>query len=350
MKILIDNYKNVPGKHCGSTAMRNLIAHYCDLQLTEPEVIGLGSATDFIYLKCPQSEPSILTLGRSRSMEVDLTHALGIDYREVPDFDNAHAWEVVKQEVIEGRPTMLSGDTFYLDYRGFGGHHFPAHRFVLVGFDDKREKAIIADRADVVFEECSYNALAASRNPPMPISTYNLWGKFYGGEVKRSLQEAFWFAINRTTERMLGMDTSPETLLRAFTGGYDVEIATGINGLTAFYEEFPTWQKHAQWQNIVRYASNCFENYGTGGGNFRVMYASFLESAQSHLPNVVDQNSIAICYDAAEQWRVLSASLYTLSQQEEESHWRKCHQQIGQVLESETKLYQHLAKRLKNAA
>jgi len=174
MKALIKNYRNKPGDHCGSTAMMNLITHYCDLELSEPEIIGLGSATDFIYIQSEKNDPQILTLGRSRTMEFDVTHALGIDYREIPDLDNAHAWEVVKQEVLAGRPTMLSGDTFYLDYRGFGGHHFPAHRFVLVGFDDERKKAIIADRMDPTFEECSYDALAASRNPRSPISTYNL--------------------------------------------------------------------------------------------------------------------------------------------------------------------------------
>jgi hypothetical protein len=346
MKALISNYNNVPGKHCGSTAMRNLIAYYCDLELSEAEVIGLGSACDFIYLKSPQSEPPVLTLGRSRSMEIDLAHALGIDYREMPDFDNAHAWESVRQEVIEGRPTMLSGDTYYLDYRGFGGHHFPSHRFVLLGFDDDREIAMVADRIESAVEECSYSALAASRNPPIPISTYNLWGKFYDTEVKRSLPEAYALAIKRSVERMLGIDSSPEKLLRAFTGNYDVEIATGIKGLAAFYHDFPGWQNVEQWQIIVRYTSNCFENYGTGGGNFRQMYTSFLESAQRYLPEVVGQSSIDACSMVASQWRELSASLYALTKNESRQGWQDCHQQIGQILEQETRLYQHLKQQL----
>jgi len=349
MKTLIENYRNIPGEHCGSTAMMNLIAHYCDLKLSEPEVIGLGSATDFIYIKNEKNDPKVLTLGRSQTMEIDVTHALGIDYREIPDLDNAHAWQVVKKEVLAGRPTMLSGDTFYLDYRGFGGHHFPAHRFVLVGFDDDRQKAIVADRMDTSFDECSYDALAASRNPRLPISTYNLWGKFYSTEVKRTMKDAYSFAINRTVERMLGVDTAPENLLRAFTGKHKVKIATGIKGITVFHEDFLFWRADDDWQKIVRYASNCFEKYGTGGGNFRRMYATFLESAQAYLPDIVDQKSISMTKKVADEWTSLSQYLNLLIEEDREQNWHKCHEQIGKVLNQETALYKHLEQRLQNA-
>ena len=110
--------------------------------------------------------------------------------------DDAEAWELVRQEVLAGRPTMLSGDIFYLDYREYKVH-FPGHRFVLVGFDDEREIAFIADRINVEPEACSYPALFASRNPPEGISTHNLWGRFHGSEPTRSLEEAAAWAIER---------------------------------------------------------------------------------------------------------------------------------------------------------
>ena len=349
MNTLIENYQIKPGEHCGSTAMMNLLTHYCDLQLSEDEVIGLGSATDFIYIKSERNEPKVLTLGRSRSMGIDLTIALGIDYREMPEADNARAWELVKQEVLAGRPTMLSGDTFYLDYRGFGGHHFPAHRFVLLGFDDERQKAIVADRIDTTLEECSYDALAASRNPPSPISTYNLWGKFYNTDIKRSMSEACVYAINRTVQRMLGIDTSPEKLLRAFTGKYPVSIATGVDGIRQFHEDFPLWREEHDWKIIVKYSANCFERYGTGGGNFRKMYAGFLEKAQQHIPEVVDGKCIAMTRHLASEWTLLSEQLNQLLKEDNDQRWQQCHTQIGSILKQEKGLYQYLGKRLKYA-
>ena len=100
--------------------------------------------------------------------------------------DDARAWQVVREEVVAGRPTMLSGDILYLDYREYKVH-FPGHRFVLLGFDDAIEKAYIADRIRPEPEACSYAALAVSRNPPEGLSTHNLWGRFHGTEVGRSL-------------------------------------------------------------------------------------------------------------------------------------------------------------------
>jgi len=349
MKTLIENYKTKPGEHCGSTAMMNLLAHYCDLQLSEDEVIGLGSATDFIYIKSELNEPKILTLGRSRSMEIDVAMSLGVDYREIPELDNERAWELVKKEVLAGRPTMLSGDTYYLDYRGFGGHHFPAHRFVLLGFDDERQKAIVADRIDTSLEECSYDALTSSRNPPSPISTYNLWGKFHNTDVKRTMREACLYAINRTVQRMLGFDTSPKKLLRAFTGNYPVSIATGIEGIGKFHEDFISWRNEIDWKTIVKYTSNCFERYGTGGGNFRKMYAGFLESAQQHIPEVVDEHSIAMTRQLASEWTLLSEQLNQLLKEGNDQEWQQCHAQIGSILEQENDLYHYLGERLKYA-
>jgi len=89
-------------------------------------------------------DPKIGVFGRTGSMEYDVGRALGIDYREQPEADDEAAWQIVREEVLAGRPTMLSGDILYLDYREYKVH-FPAHRFVLLGFDDESEKAFIAE-------------------------------------------------------------------------------------------------------------------------------------------------------------------------------------------------------------
>ncbi|MBW2286971.1 MAG: BtrH N-terminal domain-containing protein [Deltaproteobacteria bacterium] len=175
MKTLIENYRSFPGEHCGSTAMRGLLYHYCGIELPEAAVFGLGAGLDCVHLAAAGMDPAVVVFGRTVTLETDLGRAFGIDYREQPETDDAEAWELVRREVLAGRPTMLSGDIFDLDYREFKVH-FPGHRFVLVGFDDERETAFIADRIRAEPEACSYAALFASRNPPEGISTHNLWG------------------------------------------------------------------------------------------------------------------------------------------------------------------------------
>ncbi len=136
MRTLIDNYRNLTAEHCGSGAMRNLLFHYCELDLPEGVVFGLGSGLDGMCFTFDEASPPLMLFGRSITMEQDLAESLGLDYTEIMQPDNELAWEEVRNEVIAGRPVMLSGDIFYLDYRKFKVH-FPSHRFVLLGFDDR---------------------------------------------------------------------------------------------------------------------------------------------------------------------------------------------------------------------
>ena len=143
MKTLIEGYQSFPGEHCGSVAMRGLLNHYCGLALPEPAVFGLAAGIACVHLESPHMDPAVSVFGRTLALEADLGEILDVDYREQPEADDDHAWQVVREEVLAGRPTMLSGDILYLDYREYKVH-FPGHRFVLLGFDDETQKAFIA--------------------------------------------------------------------------------------------------------------------------------------------------------------------------------------------------------------
>jgi hypothetical protein len=263
--VLISDYRNLPGKHCGSTAMRNLLYHYCGLELIEEVVFGLGAGVDFLYFTGEAYRPSTLVFGRSVALEQDLAAALGVDYREQVEPDDDEAWRRVRAEVDAGRPTMLSGDALYLDYRDFKVH-FPAHRYVLLGYEDDVEVAYIADRLDPEPQRCSYRALRLSRNPPEFISTYNLWGRFFGTEVSRSMEEAYGHALKTNARRMLAEDEAAVAALRAASGDPTVGVAMGLAGMARFAEDLATWHRRDDCGLVARYAADCIEKYGTGGG------------------------------------------------------------------------------------
>ena len=100
MKAMIESYRSFPGEHCGSSAMRGLLHHYCGLELPEVAVFGLGAGIDCVYLAGPTLDPAALVFGRTVGMELDLCRALGVDYREQPEADDAEAWETVREEVL----------------------------------------------------------------------------------------------------------------------------------------------------------------------------------------------------------------------------------------------------------
>lgn len=344
MKALIQNYRNLSGEHCGSAAMRNLLYHYCGLELPEAVVFGLGSGIDAMYIRAAGFTPSDMIFGRSITMELDAAAALGVDYREQPEFDDEKAWADVRQEVLEGRPTMLTGDIFFLDYRNYKVR-FPAHRFVLVGFDDREQVAYLADRVDPGPQKCSYRALAVSRNPKDGISTFNLWGKFLDTQVTRSPAQAALQALKITCGRMQGTDRSQAEMLCAVAGA-KTEIVTGVDGLLAFADAVKDWGGREQAGPLASYTARSIETFGSGGANFRNLLTSFFEWCRETVPDVMDDNIILLCKRSARSWTELAGVLNRASENDSEPPlWQEASDRVKQIHETETAMFGLLDER-----
>jgi hypothetical protein len=336
---MIDGYQNFPGEHCGSVAMRGLLNHYCQLSLPEHAVFGIGSGLDCVYLASAAMDPQALVFGRTVSMETDLAAALDVDYREEVETDDARAWALVRSEVEAGRPTMLSGDIFYLDYREYKVH-FPGHRFVLLGFDDDTQSAFIADRINEAPERCSYGALAASRNPKEGMSTQNLWGRFHDTKVGRSVEEATRFAIERCARRMLD-GQAPTDEGGPLTEG--AEMATGVAGIRALADALPGWAEREDARWLASYNARSIEKFGNGGGNFRRLYARFLDWARTLDSDLVSADAAALATGAADGWTALSESLGEASgEHARPEHWQEATRQADRLVSLETQLYERL--------
>jgi hypothetical protein len=339
MKAMIERYEIFPGEHCGSAAMRGLLNHYCGLALPEPAVFGLSAGLECAYLETPGLESAVGVFGRTAGLEVDLGRILGIDYREQADPDDAHAWEAVRDEVLAGRPTMLSGDILYLDYREFKVH-FPAHRFVLLGFDDAAAKAFVADRIRPEVEACSYAALAKSRNPPEGISTHNLWGRFHGTEVGRSLADAARLAVRECAERML-VERAPAG---GFVPGASANVALGIAGIRRFADALPTWAARPDARAVASFNARCIEKFGNGGGNFRRLYAGFLAWARALDPKLVPEEAPSLATRAADGWTAISERLAVASGEDAPpAVWGEAAALARQVANVEQALFERLA-------
>jgi hypothetical protein len=345
MKTMIDDYKIFPGDHCGSVAMRGLLNHYCDLELPEAAVFGLGSGAASVYIKGPDLNPGAILFGRSMAMEQDVTRNLDIDYRERPEDDDGVAWEVVREEVLAGRPTMLSGDILYLDYREFKVN-FPGHRFVLLGFDDETKKVSIADRIRSEPELCSYGALFTSRNPPKGLSTHNLWGRFHDTHVGRGLVDATERAIAICAKSMLGeaqevQDPSENPRPIESEG---MEVQTGIRAVRALADDVVGWSSREDAGWIAGYNASCIEKFGNGGGNFRRLYARFLSWARDLDPRLVPESAPALAVEAADGWTEVSNALFAASRDEANpQHWNDAADRARRVAEIEERLFRSLA-------
>jgi len=311
MRAMIEGYEIFPGEHCGSASMRGLLKHYCGLALPEAAVFGLSAGLDCMYLENPALDPPVAVFGRTPTLEADLGRILEVDYREQTDPDDDHAWEAVRDEVLAGRPTMLSGDILYLDYREFKVH-FPGHRFVLLGFDDPAQKAFVADRVRDVPEACSYAALRKSRNPPEGLSTRNLWGRFHDTRVGRTLPDAARLAIRTCAERMLGRAAEPRDA-GPLSPDAAARAAFGVAGIRRFAEALPGWAARDDARWAASFNARCIEKFGNGGGNFRRLYAGFLAWARALDPGLAPADAPQLATRAADGWTAISERLAAAS-------------------------------------
>ncbi len=345
MRRMIYNYRHLPGEHCGSTVMRNLLNYYCGLELSESFVFGLGSALEFLYVRGKMVNPEIIAFGRSATLEVDLTDALGIDYREEIENDEEKALENIRQEVINGMPPIVCADVFYMDHREFK-FHFPYNRFAVVGFDDQNQKVYIHDRYSRAPQSVSYAALKKSRNPPeYPIN--GLWGKFYSHSINVSMKEVCLKALKKTTRRMLGLDDFSKKKLMAIFDERHVKGDTGINALKLFKKEFSQWKNREDAAWILSYMAKSFEKFGTGGGNFRRLYAEFLSEAHELLPKVVDKNLSVLMNESADNWTWLSQCMFDVSERLEDLDlWERAENLIKTIIRRETEVFEVVLARL----
>ncbi|MCR9096962.1 MAG: BtrH N-terminal domain-containing protein [bacterium] len=336
MRKVIDDYRIHPGEHCGSASMRGLLAFYCDLQLPEDATFGLGAGlgSGFIDQRDnPQADYAVAVFGRTATFEVDLGRHLGIDYRERTEDDDDHAWAVVREEVLAGRPTMLAGDIFYLDYRDYKVN-FPSHRFVLMGFDDEREEVYIGDRIREKFEICSLAAVKISRNAPTPMSDRNRWGRFHDTAVGNDLRTAAETAIRTCAASMLGENESS-----SFPGA-----KLGVEGTRAYGDALPSVAALANAEATASFNAPLLEKFGNGGGNFRRLYAGFLTWARALDEKLVPESAPDLCVSAADEWTAASGDILRARDTPgDPGPWKDAAGHIARAAELEETLFTRLA-------
>ena len=77
-RTMVPGYRHLPGHHCGSTALRNLLGFH-GVELSEEMAFGLGAGASFYYVALEGSSPSRFTNGRVGRLEqqfVELTAPL----------------------------------------------------------------------------------------------------------------------------------------------------------------------------------------------------------------------------------------------------------------------------------
>src|SRR5215211_4090973 len=307
---MVPGYRHVPGNHCGSTALRNLLAFH-GLEISEEMALGLGAGVAFYYVVLDGGSPSRFTNGRVGKLEEQFVELTGVGLR----------MQTADDPDQSGRPAVLLSDLYYLDHYGKSAH-FPGHAVVLAGYD--AEMAYLSDTGFEELQTTSLESLRHARHGRHPI--FPLDGHMFvvpEGEELGDLVAAAPQAIERCARGML----EPEL------GDFQ-----GLPALHRFAAEVGDWPEAAEdWRWCARFLYQVIERRGTGGGNFRLMYSRFLEEAG------YEQATIAGV--AAAAWTALAAAAQAASEPEapDRELWSRVAAEAAEVLAAEERLWEALA-------
>ena len=312
----MSGYRHVPGNHCGSTALRNLLAFH-GLEMSEEMALGLGAGASFYYVALEGSSPSRFTNGRTGRLEeqfVELTGApLRLDTFEAPDA----SWEAARESVDAGRPAILITDLYYLDHYGSSAH-FPGHAVVLAGYDS--EVAYLSDTAFEELQTTRLTQLPKARHGDHPV--YPLAGHMLTLPDGVELEDL--------------SDAAPAAIARCAQGMLEPELGEfqGLPALRRFAAEVGGWPEEAEdWRWCARFLYQVIERRGTGGGNFRLMYSRFLAEA--------GYSESELARQAAAAWTSLAAAAQAASERElpDPTLWAEIATQATAALEAEERLW-----------
>jgi hypothetical protein len=317
----VPGYVHTPGHHCGSTALRNLLAFH-GVEISEEMAFGLGAGACFYYVTIEEASPTRWFNGRTARLEESFDALTGeaLELRTFEREDDG-AWDAARTEVDAARPVLLLTDLYYLDHYG-NSAHFPGHAVVLAGYDDE-----VAHLSDTGFEELQTTRLEnleRARHSQHP--AYPLAGHMFtvAGELSpERIREAIPAAIERAARAMV----EPE--FRDFSG---------LDAVRRLAEEAGSWPEAAEdWQWCARFGYQVIERRGTGGGAFRLMYSRFLEEA--------GRPEASLAAEAAAAWTDLARAFRTASERDEPEPalWGEIDTAANRVATAEERLWTSLA-------
>jgi hypothetical protein len=317
----VPGFTHTPGNHCGSTALRNLLAFH-GAEISEEMAFGLGAGAGFYYLALDDASPSRWFNGRTARLEESFRELTGaaLEMRTFPETEGEAAWAAARAEVDAGNPALLLTDIYYLDHYG-NSAHFPGHAVILAGYDE--EVAQLSDTGFEGLQSTRLENLARARHSGHP--AYPLEGHMFtvGEGIDRSQLEA---AAPRAIERAAGEMLEPPF------GEFG-----GLPALERLTAEAGSWPEAVEdWQWCARFAYQVIERRGTGGGCFRLMYSRFLEE--------VGREEAPLAAEAAARWAELAEAFKAASESEEPQPelWSAVGAGAKRVLEAERRLWTSL--------
>ncbi|MEG0275395.1 MAG: BtrH N-terminal domain-containing protein [Coprobacillus sp.] len=314
MKKIVDGFCTSGGKHCITTALKQVF-DYHGCTMSEEMIFGLGAGSSFCYINLHTSP---MVSGRTKPFvfEDTLAKRLNIQIKCKKSKEYNVAFQKSIQLLNENKPVLIYVDMPYLGYLNLNKNsHFGGHAVVLIGYDDENEKFYISDRDNSDYPirtpkgniSKDYHCIDYSELEQARSSSYRPFpaqNKYLDIKIEQPVLITETMIFSAVQEACQGMLNAPAQLL-------------GLNGIRKFSKEVIKWNVFDDSRLKTAAITNYFQisaDGGTGGGIFRKMYGDFLIEA-SLITNIQDLKDIGIQYhDVSLKWDGIASMFWELSE------------------------------------
>jgi Domain of unknown function (DUF4872)/Butirosin biosynthesis protein H, N-terminal len=325
VKRLIENWVHIPGIHCGSVTLRDVMTYF-KFPWSEAMCFGIGGGLGFYYTVRDDISPTRMIFVRGPEMETSF-FSLAV---EPVSWKHAHenALGVIKDSVDKDVPVIIQTDIYYLDYYK-SSTHFPGHIVSVWGYDDVEGIVYVTDTHFEGLQSVPYDRFLegmGSKSPPNPLD-YNYMDIDPDRNV-RPLAEIIPEAIRMNAVKML----------EGITGARG-ESSVGM--IKEWSLDLPNWKDAPDWKWCARFGYQVIEKRGVGGGGFRWIYRDFLKEAEVIFPELRDLNLSLRMNHIGNKWNEIASLLKDISEKEypDDNLLRNASEQAEVIWELERDFY-----------
>lgn len=302
---VIEAYRHHVASHCETGSVRNLLIH-AGLEISEPMVFGIGSGPAFYYLffaKGPNGMPMVGIRNPPGSILKNVGKHLLIDVLAKEHKTTQAALAHAEERIAAGQPVAAIVDMFYMKYLPSYLHvHAPFHTILLVGREG--DSFAVSDPYSEEIGVLSREDLAAAWETHAPLAKDNFIAYVRGLPPAVPWERAVVRAIRRTCRAMV-----QPALVRS------VLPFVGVTGMRMFARKMRSWpdeHRGVRLREGILFSAVGFEEQGTGGAAFRLMYGAFLQEAADLLQSPRLEELAGQMLEHGNAWRDVSRQLIRL--------------------------------------
>lgn len=300
MKKIIDNWVHIPGIHCGSVTLRDVMTHYGH-KWSEAMCFGIGGGLGFYYTINSDFSPTHMIFVRGPEMET--TFFSLIDKKTSWNHAATDVIEMIKSYIDRDTPVIIQTDIFYLEYYN-SNTHFPGHIVSVWGYDDEAKTIFVAD-----------NHLDSLQKVPYDDFKNGMASKDLSNPLNNNFIDVRLSNSNIDLETLIpeAMRENARKMLYGCSGGRG---ESGVHKIKAWSEDLPNWKDVEDWKWCCRFGYQVIVKRGVAGAGFRWIYRDFLKEAENIIP-IIKELSLAQKMDfIGNKWSDIAMLLKEISEKE----------------------------------